>query len=220
VISTLLLYLGMGVGLLTLLDMFLSNDQKAAIERSSIAVWNWIDNIKRLSFMNWFRRRVPRNLVPIVASFLVVIPFLGLDQMGLVLLYGAVGAIVARLLLELLLRARTRRGFILRASISLLVPAIPVVLFVLFIRSIDPDSDFVLVNLVIVTVLILFIWLAFAFWAIAMLPFVIALTAGIGLSVAEFVARRIAEYPKGPVLAASAIFTAAIAIFKIFGSAS
>jgi len=220
VISTLLLYLGMGVGLLTLLDMFLSNDQKAAIERWSIAAWHWIDNVKRLSFMNWFRRRGPRNLAPILASFLIVIPFLGLHQLGLVLLYGVVGAIVARLLLEFLLRARTLRGFILRASISLVGPGIPVALFVLFIWSINPDHDFLLINLVIVMVLTLFIWLAFAFWAIAMLPFVIALAAAIGLSVAELVARRIAEYPNGPILAASAIFTAAIAIFKIFGSTS
>lgn len=216
-ISTLLLYLGMGVGLLTLLDMFLSNDQKATIERWSIAMWHWIDSVKRLSFMNWFRRRGPRNLVPIVASFLIVIAFLGLHEIGLVLLYGVVGAIVARLLLELLLRARTRRGFVLRASISLVVPAIPVALFILFIQTIDPDSGFWAINLVIVIVLTLFISLAFAFWVIAMLPFVIAVVATIGLSVAEFVARRIAEYPKGPILAASAIFTAAIAIFKIFG---
>jgi hypothetical protein len=214
VISTLLLYLGMGVGLLTLLDMFLSDHQKAAIQGASIAAWNWIDNVKQLSFMNWFKRPLPRNLFPIAAAFLVVIPVFELKEMDVVLLYGGVGAIVARLLLELLLRARTWRAFILRASISLVVPAIPVALLALFLNRVDTDLG--PINVLIAVILFLFIWLAFAFWAIAMAPFVIALVAAVALSVAELITRRIAENSKGPILFASAIFSAAMLIFKIF----
>ena len=215
-ISTLLLYLGMGVGLLALLDMFLSDHQKAGIQRASIAAWNWIDNVKQLSFMNWFKRPLPRNLFPIAAAFLAMLPFFDLHEVKGILIDGAVGAVVARLLLELLLRARNWRGFILRASISLVVPAIPVALLAIFIRGIDPVHDSALGNVLMLFVLFFLMWIAFAFWAIAMLPFLVALVAAAVLSVAEFVTRRIAEYPKGPILAASAIFTAAMAIFKIF----
>ena len=44
---------------------------------------------------------------------------------------------------------------------------------------------------------------------------VYAVSAGLGVS--EFVVRRIAENPKGPILAASAMLAAILAIFKAFG---
>jgi hypothetical protein len=50
-----------------------------------------------------------------------------------------------------------------------------------------------------------------------LLALMLAYVASAALSVFEFLVRRIAEYPKGPVLALSAFFGAVVALIKAFG---
>jgi hypothetical protein len=64
---------------------------------------------------------------------------------------------------------------------------------------------FLPIVLVLLCVLAIFLSLAMAYVASAI------------LSVGEFVVRRIAEYPKGPVLAVSAFFGGIVALIKAFG---
>ena len=56
----------------------------------------------------------------------------------------------------------------------------------------------------------------FTTWAALFVPFVLAYLLSPILFISEFVVRRIAEYPKGPLLALSAFFGAVAALLKSF----
>jgi hypothetical protein len=56
-LANILAILGGIVGLTALLDLFLSDAHKMSLSRAVFAVWNWLDDVKRLSFLDWLRNK-------------------------------------------------------------------------------------------------------------------------------------------------------------------
>lgn len=56
-IPKILIGIGVGTGILTLLEIYLTPKQREMISRAAIAAWSWLDDLKRLSFVSWLSRR-------------------------------------------------------------------------------------------------------------------------------------------------------------------
>src|SRR3712207_4922461 len=67
-----LLILGASVAIAVLLDMFLSDRQKAAIARGTLRLWDLLDDARRLSVLNWLRSKKEEdvNVFKSIAGYL------------------------------------------------------------------------------------------------------------------------------------------------------
>jgi hypothetical protein len=234
VLANIVVGIAVSTASLALLDIFLSNSQKKWIENRSILLWNWLDDAKKLTFLEFANRH--RRLVIGFSLFCVlsvklidtIFTVAGFMALGLppvpYRLYWVGGLILGTLAFLLTVWAGVKAiAWILRGKTSgsqfrrlaLFAPlAAPLVLLVGFWfshYSLPPAVESVVILAAEITGLIPVFWLAVV---LLMLLVYIGLAT---LYVGEFVVRRIAESDKGPILVVTAILTALAAFFKAGG---
>src|SRR5262245_26893392 len=73
VLSNVILVLSASVGILALLDLLLSEQQKSSIGDCTIRFWSLLADLKKLRFADFFRRRLFRVGLALVATGLVLV---------------------------------------------------------------------------------------------------------------------------------------------------
>jgi hypothetical protein len=243
-LSDIVLILSSFVGILALLDLLLSEQQKQMIQDQTIRFWAWLDELKKLRFADWFRNRPARILLGLMAGAIVftcVNPILLLPV--LIMFSFATGEagvfilvplfIILLILMVLfwlwlgsriiatLLRPSNKYRVIGRAVIiGVLLLSMPIVSYLTFERLPENwgSSLFVYIPLLVTLLFVGFggVFLL-VYWAAAVIPLLFAYTATVLLYTLELVVRRIAEYPKGPILGISAGCAGVAAALKFFG---
>jgi|SRR6516162_4435178 hypothetical protein len=63
-------------GILTLIDWFLTDKNRAALSFLSVRMWNWLDNVSAKPILEWFYKgRSQRIIVVVVVVFFIVLSF-------------------------------------------------------------------------------------------------------------------------------------------------
>jgi hypothetical protein len=224
------------VATLSLVDFFATDIQKRRLSDWVLSVWNWLDEIKKRTFVEWFKRPRPQKgfLVAVVGlTFAVSTVFqskffnlLGLYE-GWFLIAAVVGCgsavafWVGRRLSKRISKAQTLQEvpYITKSFIR-----VPILLTLAITGLWLFDLSFVRWMPEYIVVAILFLSLiAFVssitigiFMIVLVFPFLLADMLASCLRTAEFVVRRVAEYPKGPILALSVLAGGVAAVLKLF----
>ena len=222
--------------LLTALDWLLSDRQKSRLSNISIAVWNWLDDCQRRRLLVWLcRSRVALVVVLLVSLFCYSLLFMlelwhsdnAIISSSIQVYVRVIGTyifpgfllsvIIVFYSIEWLSLSRTyvifltKVGYcsgalVLIATLALLAPSKHN--FELFSGYIRERSEFVWFNSLVI-------------WGVVFSFIVVLLTTIVLLSLAKLIIRlstlvmlRIAESPKGPILAVSAITGGIAALFK------
>ena len=221
-IGNLIIASGLSVALMACLDILLTDHQKELLSKSSVSLWDKIDNVKKLSFVPWIRRASASwlgtaTVAAILAQFvkdpdskLRSFPF----QLPAMKILGIVviGSALSYLLMLFICKATTIFGFLARAAIGLAI-----IVFLLLVGDqfdLFPESAILLKG----NAFIIFGLLCFLFvnWLFIVAPIAIAAVAAGLLTIFEFVVRRVSEHPKGPIFALSALLAALGAAAKAF----
>jgi hypothetical protein len=230
-LATLVIWLSVAVVCLKLVDILLSQAWKTRLSNAAIKTWNVLDEAKAWSFADWLRK--PRAIWWLAISLtLLMICFhlwlerareksapdytpLGQLQTFLVTAFlGITILLMARLIFARLLRFNSMTQLSGRLLILLICVGISYALLGFTINKLldEQPKVAVILMLVIAPVTVALLCLLAVFLSIAL-----AYLASAFLYVGEFVVRRIAEYPKGPVLALSALLGGVVALIKAFG---
>jgi hypothetical protein len=229
-IANLLIVTGFISGVFGMLDAFMSDQQKKSVEMLTLRAWYRLNNAKRVTTSDWLFRKENRGwlvgiTVVIFAAFalpLFFTNFIRLDEdpwhtlgtLFVVLVFSILGAVVGRIVLLVVLNGK--QGWI-AAKVSLLALVLPAALY-----GFDKTCSScvghtnIAVELLYLTVMTV-LAVPLVFLIIAALPVGVVRIAVLVLTVSEFVVRKIAEYPKGVVLAISTIVTGVGGVLKAFG---
>jgi len=234
-IGNLLFGLAALVAIAAMLDWLVSDKQKAAISAWTLRAWNWLDDARKFSPIKWLRSRQGTFVILGLGIFMGIVPaLLGLGVMiwkqpaifqkawsFLVPLYLLQG--VPPLLAPFVIRwaispDRARWQRVGLWSITMLAVLIFLSLTVMSSLGIGfafafPGTSPLGIAVFLVSMIFTYVWL---YMVIAFLPFMSACTLSGGLFAFEFLFRRIAEYPKGPILALSALCAGIAGIVKLW----
>jgi hypothetical protein len=243
-LATLLIWLSVAVAVLALVDLFLSKDQKTWLSDVVLKMWSILDEAKGWSFADWVKKPEPKAWLGIILGvgvavawiykYTVLDTFEGESAFSRFFMGSLLGACVGWVavnamnhILERLLQFSSAKHLAGKLVMALLGSG--TVLFLLIVAtSLLSDrfweSDLHTAIGVSLYVLKLGLGLLFAVICFLLLCSVVifvsmavAYIASATLCVGEFVVRRIAEYPKGPVLALSALCGGIVALIKAFG---
>lgn len=219
------------VALLALLDLLLAERQKQKSREYILRVWDFLDDLKRVSFGDLIMHRTVRLVVAATCAistavgtmyvyrsmewdFLANVPLLGLVLIlsaalaFLLVLWATFTIIFADQPLQKMRRAARH------AAIFTIAYALNFCLFVAG-GGADPFSLFVLFGGPFQFVIIITFVVVGVFW---LLPRIVTLIVAVPLYVVEFVMRRIAESPRGVILAASVLIGAIVAVLRVYVS--
>jgi hypothetical protein len=217
-------------------DVLLSDDQKRRMDVLTTRLWNKLDDYKTYSLWPVFRSHRFRTVVflvglitPLAAMALtpddptVERQPITFNDVFVTLIIACISSLVAILSLAWVTSASKRPTVAIRAVLVLAI-VIPAFLFcmpflakplLLMTSRPQPPGGFSqdygvgglgMIALMLLSILCMVIVMA--------LPIAIVQLLRMSIVVGEFVVRRIAEYPKGTILAGSAIATAALGLFK------
>ncbi|MBR1252270.1 hypothetical protein JQ634_00975 [Bradyrhizobium sp. AUGA SZCCT0240] len=218
--ANILIGLGTAVFVLALLEILLSEEQKRSLANGVVQIWNILDDIKARSYLDWLRhgRSVPRMFfvlaICLLSAFFLVIASANTEELGYrVLIAGMLLAspfilLTAKFVISRLFVPAGAFETIVRIILMALILCLPGWLGLSISEAANPFIRVVAAALALYTFGMLLIW----FVAAAPLVFSYVLMALLGTS--EFVVRRIAEYPKGPLLAVSGLIAAVAAFTK------
>jgi len=245
-LATLLIWLSVAVAVLALADLFLSQAQKTWLSDALIKTWSVLDEAKSWSFADWLKKpRAMWWLAASMALLMSAAPILRrvwmmgqlkreIEQQGgaeyalppdlslavflTAAVFGIIILFIARLIFARLLRFTSAKQLSGRLVMIFSFAAIACYLLTIAVDKLDDGGNareaiaviigiflYIPIALVLLCVLAIFLSLAMAYVASAI------------LSVGEFIVRRIAEYPKGPVLAVSAFLGGIVALIKALG---
>ena len=241
VLANTIIVLSAAIATLALIDLLMTDRQKDTLSNKVLALWSWLDDLRKLSFIDWIRNH--RGLVSLFATILplATLLFATLNEIlrfgyhHLSLISGSFGAIVGLLiglwLVSFVLRAKPGRQILVRATGALLLAVLPLAVlrpFEIFFGDPLLDALFdalperhavtvfeAVMGAVLAGKLVTLILLAI--WLLVVCPLVFAYVATALLYASEQLVRRIAEYRKGPVLALSALCGGIAALLKVFG---
>lgn len=225
---------------LALAEFLLSEEQKSKTVTATLRAWDFLDDLAKLSFLNWLRRRKAQWAIAAVAALLPALFWKpGIDTVSALLL--ALVALVTIGAGPLLIAFAVGGGSALSvlgrtvlvvASIFLVFLAIQFAVTDQFLpepdydhaRSLDENvatygakvlasEGWVIINAIGVVLFSIVVVLSL----IIVAPLALIFLARAVLTILEFLLRRIAEYPRGPVVAISGLVSAAIAYMKSFG---
>jgi hypothetical protein len=223
-LANLLLTLTAGVALLALLDLFLDDAQKASLSKWVALIWNYLDDLRTLSLVDWIRQPTARLWMAVCfAVAILVFGSLGIATIVTIskeayilvtvisMLYVAVGLLIIAQLLDFMFKRQLwfRLSTVLFGGIAILF-----VMLLLLVTVSELRLTYIAIPLLIFIMVPLSMVVSCA--AILFISIALAYVATAALYVGEFVVRRIAEYPKGPILALSAIFGSLVALIKVF----
>jgi hypothetical protein len=206
-------------------------------------VWHWLAEAKQNSLLDWLRQHY--RLIALTWVLLVTIYLAWAFQNALALpphwifvigLSGLICLLFGLKVIQLTLRAPTLFRAVVRATIIVgvtLTPA-PIFLTLVFIFKVEllgfAKAFGVAVasnELTLVQALFAFSYLwafilcfhltviAVIFWAVVALPLLAIYLLTIVLFCSEFIVRRIAEHPKGPIVAGSVLLVALLGVLRI-----
>jgi hypothetical protein len=240
-LATLLIWLSAAVAILAIVDLFLSASQKTWLSNAVIKTWNILDEAKGWSFADWIKESratwwLAVGLGLLLGLLSALSSWLNKDiweatrtsddnwiwvvalTSALICFIFFIFAFLTRRIFAWLLKS----GSVLRIAKTTAVTCVLCFLTWVLIGAIAGLSDFSLPP-----------WLDVAIHILLLLtlPLVLLVYCGLTIFVArglaylasaifyvgEFTVRRIAEYPKGPVLALSALFGGIVALIKAFG---
>jgi hypothetical protein len=232
VFASLLLSFSSVVSVLAVLDWLLSDAQKKRISDVTLLVWNRLDELKRGSFLRVFESKTKRAMLcaggsimcvqpiidhlfwnarnPLVADVLLVLTeVFGLMQgpavIAVVAVMAASTGIVGYIGLSFLLNDLSFKRLMARSTLMLFVALTPILIAMTVSVPIQ------------ISVISFFISVQFAvIWIVIVAPIAFAALASGLLYVAEMLLRRIAENPKGPIIALSAFLSLVLAALKVF----
>jgi hypothetical protein len=241
-LGTLLIWLSVAVAILAIVDLFLSDSQKAWLSNAVIKTWNILDEAKGWSFADWIKK--PRatwwlavGLGLLLGSFLGIVNWLTELYLGRAddnwSWVVAVGYPLTTALILFIFSFLTRRIFAWLLKFGSLLRIAKILTVVYFVSVL-------IMTLIMIAIFSIgessespaqWIWLAILFLFLLILPLGLLTWCGLTIFVArgmaylasgifyigEFIVRRIAEYPKGPVLALSALCGGIVALIKAFG---
>jgi hypothetical protein len=229
----------------TVLEIFLSDNQKHRLQIQTLRLWSWLDEAKKRSLLRWLQDRsrvltvIAVTLATLYAGWVAADALrrsfdAGVIIIALVLFF--LGLLIGLNIIRVTLRAPTLFWATVRATLFVLLVFTPVVAFFLLSYQF---KDLLLnmahnyasgvatgqLRLVDAISALLFIFgyvfvvhctvLALIFWATVTGPLVVIYTTTILLFVAELIARRISEYNKGVLFAGIALMGALATLLKV-----
>jgi hypothetical protein len=227
VIANTLVILGLAIAMLTLIDLLMTDRQKDKLSDNVISLWNSLDDLKKLTLVGWiqshrglislFAAMPPLAIILYAAAREIYSPFFIAELVG-----ALIGLLIGLKLISFVLEAKGGR-ILIRATGTLLLSLLPLMVgvalmgyfHVLLQRHAFDVYFYVAIGAFIAGNLVTFILLAI--WLLVVGPLVLAYIATPLLYASEQLVRRVAEYPKGPVLALSALCGGVAALLKIFG---
>jgi hypothetical protein len=228
---------------LKVLDVFLSDAQKAWLDNRTLRAWHWLAEAKQKSLLNWlqdFRPSIAWAGVVIVAVYMTwafekaVAP--PSQVITVAILIAAVGLWFGLRIIRVILAAPTLSRAVVRATVVVVITILPAVIFFGVVYTFSGDliglaksfaaaaaakqmtlglAPFALFFLVVLILCVHLTVIALIFWTVVAVPLLAVYLLTVALFSSEFVVRRIAEYPKGPILAGSALFGALAGVFRI-----
>jgi hypothetical protein len=230
-LANLLITLSAAVAILALLDLFLSERQKALLTKWVTSAWSYLDDLRSLSLIDWLRN--PNAHVWLGITFVLLFVSVAIwstvvwylrSNTATVFMVLAIAILILDWVFEILvflipaifatiLSFLVHRHFALKLLATVLVAAIPFYLFFVFYHFAETQS-----NLLYSFFILLFLasGLLYLCGSVVLISIALTYVATAVLYVSEFVVRRIAEYPKGPILACSALFASLSAFMKAF----
>jgi hypothetical protein len=242
-VSDIALFVAIAVLVLALLDVLLTDKQKQWLNDHTVRVWHWLAEAKRTSLLDWlkrYRRLITWTGVLLVSVYMTWAFEKALAPPALVIAVAlcifAIGLFFGLKIVGMTLRTPSLFRAVIRATIIVGVTLAPAAIF--FGSVAIFQSEFLglakeyaagvtartltlgpaLFALFFLWMLILCVHLtviAVIFWSVVTLPLIVIYLLSILLFCLEFVVRRIAEYPKGPIFAASLLLGAISGIFRV-----
>jgi len=230
-LASALIVLSLTVTVLAVLDFLLSETQKKLVADTVIATWNILDEARKWSFSDWLKN--PRASWWFAISFGLSAALSQAAMMPTIMKYhelagegfprhawipllflgavsGLIFTLITRPIFSRLLKLGKRLWYVLIVASALYGLAFTSLAYS------DTNSDLQTFGLAVYLVVgmptgILLMVLFMIFFA----RFLAYIASGV-LFVGELIVRRIAEYPKGPIIAISAIFGGVVSLVKIF----
>jgi hypothetical protein len=227
---------GAGVAaFLTLLDWFLTDKQKEQLSLLSLRLWNWLDDVYRRRFLEWFYKGRPQFVIAVlsVISYFILI-FVVLDRFGvaaersltdlpftLSLILGTSLAVgIFRPLLRWLSGSQSQLTYLSRlyAAIAAYVLIVVALFYVGFswVQTIsDSIPDWAAMPWLVCGLSVVITHGTFSMlWSFLFATTISLFIAKIIVQASAFIMRRVAEADKGPVLAISALVGGIAALVK------
>jgi ABC-type xylose transport system permease subunit len=222
------------VGVLGGLNLLLSGQQKDRINDFVLRLWAFLDYAKGTPWLAWLRRFQAYILGASVVTgvFFIywtishrvpsIVPTLLSD-----IIFGVLLVIVCMWfgyrIIRQTLRARSLGRASLRATVYLvlvLLPSFALIYVALHYQAElthppNPPTIFQAIWVILFIASVLLGFLVLIFWAAIAIPLALAIVLAVVLAVIEFIVRRIAEYPPGPILGVSVLCGAIVAILKL-----
>jgi hypothetical protein len=221
---------------LTLLDWFLTDKQKERLSLLSIRLWNWLDDLYRRRFFEWFYKGRPQLVVAALAvisyvtlglSLLVFrsVPFqkIKLDELALfaipLILGPTLAVVIFRPLLRWLSHSKSQLTYLIRLYATILAFILVVMPFwyaadrAQIISNSIPhwaEMPWLIAGLSAMTIYGTF----FMLWTFLCATTISLFCAKTIVYASTFIMRRIAESKKGPILGISALVGGIAAIVK------
>jgi len=219
VLADIAIFGGVIVAVVASLDLFLSDKQKDEASNQVLRLWNWIDEVKNAFSRVWSHRHSDEvqgvlsfALLLITGANLVYYFFKSkhYEYIGIMITLQLLSICLAIAIVRFTLAAPTLLNAAVRITTVVGIP-IAVVSAVLvsnaarFIEVPSPMSGwYVFLTLGYLAAFNLAM-VGVAFWAITALPVVTLLVLSATLFVVELIARRLAEYRKGPIIGGSVL---------------
>jgi hypothetical protein len=245
-LSDLALVVTVAVFVLAVLEVFLSARQKQWLEDRALHVWHWLAEAKRTSLLNWLQRHyqsIAWTGAVLVSAYMTWAFEKHLAPLSQVVPIAfcifAVGLFFGLKMIQLTLRAPSLFRAVIRATIIVVATLAPAVIFFTLVSTfkgdlIDLAKDFAAgvaahtVTLGLALFALFYLWtlilcvhltvIAVIFWAVVALPLAVTCLLTILLFCSEFVVRRIAEYPKGPIFAGSLLLVAIAGVLRVMSA--
>ncbi len=236
--------LGVAVAIfvLALLDVFLSDSQKKWLDDRTLHAWHWLAEAKRKSLLNWLQRHRQSIawtgvvLVSVYMTWAFEKALAPLSQViTIALCIFAVGLFFGLKIIQFTLSAASLFRAVIRATIIVVATLAPAVIFFTLVSTfkgglIGLAKEFAAgvaahtVTLGLALFALFYLWalilcvhltvIAVIFWAVVALPLLVIYLLTVVLFCCEFIVRRIAEYPKGPIFVGSALLGAVAGVLR------
>ena len=228
---------------LTALDIFLSRDQKEWLGIRTLHAWHWLAEARRtslLDWLNWYHQAIAWVGVVVVSVYMTLAFEKALAPLAQVvaiaLFIFVVGLLFGLMIIRFILAAPTLSRAGIRATISVMFTLAPAVIFLMAVhffksdfldlakafamgvKTHQPTLGPAVFALIYLWTLILWVHLtviSMIFWAVVIIPLLVIYLLTIVLFCCEFVVRRVAEYPKGPIVAGSVLLAALAGVLRV-----
>ncbi len=229
-ISTGLIVLSVLVAITALIDVLLGDDNKQRVDKIFITLWNLLDEFRKVSLLRTLQSNPMQYGVPFFSAAIVCFYIGGASwimsdrhlstKLVIFLTTISVGLIFGTVVIIHSLRVDTIHKFVGRSLVFFAISLVPLLLAIgtaiiwsNFFRN-SENSSFEPITLALISI---YAYIPFTAYLIISYSVLFAFFCFMGLLYAsEFLIRRIVEYPKGPILAVSALCAGLAALLKVF----